>query len=141
MKSNNLRTFKILFLVKGILTSVFSLFFVIYAIMGMTFAKIPELTQGPTAPPFNIGYLFLTIGIVGFCVSITLGTLALFASKYIGERKKHTFIIVAAAANCLTGILGILLCIFTLIELTKPEVKALFNGGLSDEQLDSGDIE
>jgi len=56
-----------------------------------------------------------------------MGILTLFASKYLKEIKNYNFIFVVAILNCLTGILGIVLGIFTIIELNKPDVKALFN--------------
>lgn len=124
---NNLNTYRILFLVKGILTLVFSFIFIIYAVVGGILGNMDELNHGPDAPPFNVGALIMVIGIIGFVVTVTLGTLTLFASKYLNEKRKYTFIFVMAIVNCITGLLGILLCIFTLIELSKPHVKELFN--------------
>ena len=45
---------------------------------------------------------------------------------YLKEYKNATFIIVVSVINCLTGILGIVLGILTIIEIQKPEVSALF---------------
>ncbi|PCJ28600.1 MAG: hypothetical protein COA97_01260 [Flavobacteriales bacterium] len=95
--------------------------------MGAIFTNIDELNYATNAPPFNPGYIFLIIGIIGFVFSITLGTLALIASKYLKEQRNYNFIYVVALVNALTGVLGILLAVFTLIELSKPEVKKLFN--------------
>jgi len=50
----------------------------------------------------------------------------LLASKYIKEQRNYTFIFVVAIVNAITGILGILLAVFTLIELSKPHIKELF---------------
>ncbi len=66
-------------------------------------------------------------------LTISLGILNLLASKYIKETKNYNFIFAVAVVNCLTGILGILLGVFTLIELTKPEIKPLFNKSSSGE--------
>lgn len=123
--AKNLNTFRILFLIKGILTLCFSLFFVLYGGLGVVFTNLDEFSSA--AQPFNPGYIFLIVGIVGFIFSITLGTLALIASKYLKEQRNHTFIFVVAIMNALTGVLGILLAVFTLIEISKPEVKELFN--------------
>ncbi|WP_242670090.1 hypothetical protein [Gramella sp. KN1008] len=72
------------------------------------------------------GLIFVTIGSVIFLFLIGLGILTILAGKYLGERRKYDFIFVIAILNCLTGILGILLGIFTIIELNKPNVKRLF---------------
>lgn len=123
--TNNLNTFRILFLIKGILALVFSLFFIFYIGMGIF---VGELIQSdPHGPPFNPGIIFIIVGAFGFIFTVALGVLALLVSKYINERRNYTFIYVVALINALSGVLGILLAIFTLIELSKPEVKAEFS--------------
>ena len=126
-KHNNLNTFRILFLVKGILTLCLSIFFILYGCMGFLFSSIAENNEAHTEMPFNFGWIFIIIGGVGLLFCITLGILTLLASKYLKDIKNYNFIFVIAIINCLTGILGIVLGVFTLIELTKPEVKKLFN--------------
>jgi len=125
--SNNLGLFKTLYLVKGILTLCFSLFFIAYAVMGLFFDKIIDANDANNDMPFNVGFIFLIIGIIGVIICVTFGILTLMASKYLKDVKNYNFIFVIAILNCLTGILGIVLGIFTLIELNKPEVKKLFH--------------
>lgn len=124
--SNNLDTFKTLFIIKGILNLLFSLFFLIYAFIGF-FIPAVEQNNSFEEMPFNFFAIFQIIGIVGFFISIAFGIMTIVAASYIGKRKHHTYIMVMAVLNCLTGILGILLGVFTIIELQKPHVKALFN--------------
>lgn len=124
--AKNLNTFKILFLIKGILTLCFSMFFMLYAGLGAFFTNIDEFSQASDSIAFNPGYIFLVVGLVGAIFSIALGTLAILASKYLKEQRNYNFIFVVAIINALTGVLGILLAVFTLIELSKPEVKELF---------------
>lgn len=129
IQSNNLSTFKLLFLIKGILTLCFSLFFVVYGIFGLFMGNLIESTDPNfhNEIPFNPGYIFVIVGGIGFIVSVTLGILALLVQKYIKELRNYKFIFVVAILNALTGILGILLAVFTLLEITKPEVKKLFD--------------
>lgn len=124
--ANNLNTFKILFLIKGILTLCFSLFFLFYAGLGVFFSRIPEFANNAEPMPFNPGDIFFYIGVVGFVITVVLGTLTIIASNYIDKKQNYTFVFVVAIVNVLTGVLGILLAVFTLIELTKPAVKELF---------------
>lgn len=126
MKTNNLNTFSILYLIKGILTLLFSLFFIFYVSFGMIFTDIIE-ESNPDELPFNPGSIFVVFGIVGFIISVAFGILSLMASSYLKKEKNYNFIFAIAIVNCLTGILGILLGVFTLIELAKPEVKDLFH--------------
>ncbi len=125
--SNNLNTFRILFLIKGILTLCFSVIFIVYAVFGVFMGNMAEFSNPSDPLPFNPGHIFLIIGMVGFIFSIAIGILALMASKHLKEISNYNFIIVAAGINGITGILGILLAAFTIIELSKPEIKALFN--------------
>lgn len=79
--------------------------------------------------PFNPGHIFMIVGICITFFAITSGTLCFFAAKCLRETKGHTFILIVSILLAITGgILGILLCVFTLIEINKPHIKALFNG-------------
>ena len=71
--NNNLNTFKILFLIKGILTLVFSLFFILYAGLGSFFMNLDEFQNHSNQVPFNPGIIFLYVGIIGFIFSVSLG--------------------------------------------------------------------
>ena len=120
--TNNLSTFRVLFLVKGILTLCFSIFFIFYAFIGTIFGNIEDFKD----LDFNPGIIFMVIGAIGFFFTIIFGVLTLIAAKNLKDVKGYNFIFVVAILNCLTGILGILLGVFTLVELTKPHIKQLF---------------
>lgn len=123
--THNLSTFSTLFLVKGILTFFVSLFFLLYAGMGSFFTSIPEFQDDPNMP-FNPGMIFIVVGIIGFVICVVMGILNLIAAKHIKHQRNYTFVFAIAIINCLSGILGILLGVFTIIEINKPHVKALF---------------
>lgn len=128
MNNNNLDTFRILFLVKGILTLIGSLLFIFYACFGFFFQNTMEqIPDNDAEVVSNFGFIFVIIGGIGFLLTLTLGILTIKASKDIKAQNNYTFIFAMAIINCFTGILGILLGIFTIIELNKPEVKALFD--------------
>jgi len=124
--NNNLRIFSLLFLIKGILTLCFSLFFMIYVGLGFFVTSVVELNQDNNIP-FNPGVFIIIIGGIGLVLSVTIGILTILASNYLKAVKNYNFIFTMAVISCLTGILGILLGVFTLIELSKPNVKELFN--------------
>lgn len=126
VSTNNLYSFKILYLIKGILTLCFSLFFTIYIGLGIFMLKSPEFQYESSDFPFHPGNLIFVIGAIGFIIAVVIGVLTILASKYIKERRNYNFIFAIAIVNALTGVLGILLAVFTIIELNKPEVKELF---------------
>lgn len=124
--NHNLSTFSTLFLVKGILNLCFSIFFILYGFIGIIIGNSEEWSHETDSFPFNPGLIFIVIGGLGLIITIVMGILTLMASKFLKDVKNYNFIFVMAVLNCLTGILGILLGIFTIIELTKPEIKQLF---------------
>ena len=95
--------------------------------MGFIFSSVVDNADTNAELPFNFGWIFIIIGGIGLIFCIAIGVLTLLASKYLKEVKNYNFIFAMAIVNCLTGILGILLGVFTLVELTKPEIKKLFN--------------
>lgn len=125
-KPNNLDTFRILFIIKGIVTLLFSVFPLFYVFLGATMFNAPHV-QGMDNDVSWIGNFMVLIGIFAFLLLAAGGILTIIAGKYIGNAEKYTFVLVVSILNCLTGILGILLGIFAIIEITKPHVKELFN--------------
>lgn len=83
LEKHNLNVFRILFLIKGILALVFSLFFVFYAGMGIFVGGL--IASEPHGPPFNLSIIFVIVGVVGFIITVAIGVLALFVSKYINN--------------------------------------------------------
>lgn len=128
-KKNNLELFSVLHIVKGILTILMSFIFLAYAGMGIFFGEIME-QQDPAAMnemPFNPGSIFMVFGGAGFLFFLALGIVTLMAAGKLKKRKGRNFIFAISIMNCLTGILGILLGVFTIIEINKKEVKDLFD--------------
>ena len=119
----NLETYRILFIIKGVLNLLICLIGFMYVVMGFIFP-----TSGMTSNfPFNLfNLIFFIFGGAFILFAITMAVLTFLAAKYLKERKNATFIIVVSVINCLTGILGIVLGILTIIEIQKPEVRALF---------------
>lgn len=131
--SKSINTFRLLFLIKGILNLSAILFFLIYAIMGVVASRMIEFTEqfdpNPQAMPFNPGSVFIVVGVVGMVVCAISGTFLVIATKNWSRRTNRKFIQIAAFVNCITSVLGIILCVFTLIELSKIDMKTAFGDG------------
>ncbi len=123
VEDHNLRIFRILYIIKGILILLFAFLPVFYIFLGV-FLFYNEGT--PEAQSHFGSLLVICIGIMVFLFLLVLGILTLLTAKYLGETRNYDFIFVMAIINCLTGVLGILLGIFTILELNKPHVKRLF---------------
>ena len=126
--AKNLNTFKILFIIKGVLALLFVFLFLFYATFGRMMGSIARQDPQFRRVGVDPSEIFVTIGIIGMVFFAIMAVLAFIAAKKFNDREGHTFIIVAAVVNIFSGVLGLVLCIFTIIELMKPEVKAVFDG-------------
>lgn len=124
-QSNNLNTFSILFLVKGVLTLFLSFIPLIYVFLGPVIsASMDEADRAEM--PFDLETFMVGFGLVFFVIIIVMAILNFVAARMLKKRTGYYFIFVMAILSCLSGVLGILLGVFTLIELNKPHVKELF---------------
>ena len=127
--THNLNLLRILYIVKACFNFVGAVFFTLYAFLGSFINALMDLSpdnQQHDQFPDEAMWLFAAVGIFGAFVFFVMGTITLIAASKIKARKSYNFIFAAAIINCFTGMLGIALGVFTIVELNKPEVKALF---------------
>ena len=120
-KVHNLNIFRILYIIKGILLLFLSLMPGLYIFLGAHLFQNPDVNDGELA-----GTFLIIGGSLLFVILLIFGILTLLTAKYIGEKRRYDFVFVMSILNCLTGVLGIILGIFTIIELNKPKVRKLF---------------
>ncbi len=73
-----------------------------------------------------IGLIFFVFPMLVLLVSWTLATLVLLAGRRISKRTNLAYCQIVAGLECLCAPFGTILGIFSLINLTKPEVKETF---------------
>lgn len=145
---NNLDAFRILYIVRGCLLAVSS-----SVILGFLFLSSFFLTtngeysfemQSQGQLPFD------PLTILKYLASIAIGLAILIivfivchflVASFIKKRKHYYFIFTISILSFFTGILGVLLGVFTLIEITKPEVRALFFNSKESESDHTGIIQ
>ena len=123
--TNNLDVLATLHLVYGILSFLGSLFFAIYIFMGAVLGD-NMMQNTPNPPPFDVSWVFIIIGSVGIFFCVLKGIFNFLTYSYLRKAKNFNFTFATAIINCLTGVLGIVLGVFTLVEINKPHVKELF---------------
>lgn len=142
--SDNLEQLTLLHYILGVVTIIFSSFFIAHIIMGLTMAHNPSaFTPPPTIPPTSagapvsvptaigfppdMGYVFAAMGSVVVLGGWTLGGLTVYAGRCLKMRKNYTFIQVTAGLNCVCVVpIGTALGVYTFVVLARPSVKALF---------------
>lgn len=123
-QKNNMELLSTLHYVWGGLTLLAALFVFIYVIAGagLLFSGIysGELSTQMT------GGIFMFFGFFGFLLVVTIGILSILCGKYLKERRNRIFCLVMSGLACTNAPLGLLLGIFTIMEMEKPEIKKEF---------------
>lgn len=113
------------------LTAVFSLFPLIYLLMGVAviFAAPPPLAPGEAPPPFDprlLGWVFVLIGGLGCAAGLVLAGYMAYAGRCLAQRRRYLLCMVVAGVACIFMPFGTALGVFTLVVLSRPAVKAAF---------------
>jgi ABC-type phosphate transport system permease subunit len=107
------------------------LFGLLYVGLGLVFINNPP---GPPAsaqggpPPEFFGWMFLGVGLGVVLLSTAVMVLTMMTARDLSRHRRRVFCIVIAALHCLS-FPGIVLGIFTIIVLCRPEAKLLFDRG------------
>lgn len=127
--ADHLRLLSIFHYVVAGLAALFSFFPLIYAGMGGLFlwaAQHPEMSHNSQPPPPLLGWVFIAVGLFGFCLGVILAICILLAGRALAQRKHYLFAFVIACVECLFMPFGTVLGIFSLIILSRESVKKLF---------------
>jgi hypothetical protein len=109
------------------ITAMFACFPLIHVTVGLIFMLNPPTAEsGGAFPAQAFGLMFALIGgaivLSGWAFSACLFA----AGRSIEARKRHTFCIVIAALSCAFFPFGTVLGVFSILVLTRPAVKAMF---------------
>lgn len=104
----------------------FSCMFLVHITIGVLALLAPSSGNAPPELARAGGVLFVTVGSVGLLFGWTLAALLIVAGAKLRRRRSHTFCLVIAGISCLFMPFGTVLGIFTIIVLSRPEVRATF---------------
>ena len=103
----------------------------VFVATGLFVMVAPNLSDAPSQPD-EAGAAMLGGGfvvVVGLVAAALIGGKAgcvIYAGRCLRSRRNRTFALVVAAIMCLGFPVGTVLGVFTLVVLSKPEVKALY---------------
>ncbi len=126
---HHLRLLSIFHYVVAGLVILFACIFIIHLVMGIVILAKPELLRDSRGqlPPRIVGVIFTVLGGLAVTAGWALGGCLIAAGRFIARRKKYMFCFVVAIISCIFSPFGTVLGVFTLIVLSRPSVKALFN--------------
>ena len=106
----------------------FGFFPLIYLVIGIIMLTVPEKHGGNEEfPKILFGGLFILFGL-GFAVMTWVFAVMTIITGYkLGRRKSYMFCLVIACIECLSTPFGTILGVFTIVMLSRPSVKELFN--------------
>ena len=125
----HVRILSILFYVSAGISAFFALFGLIYVAMGLLVfltASTNGNTQNGPSPAF-MGSIFAGMGVFFLLIGLSVAYAQYRTGRALAAHHSPTLIRVVAAISCLSFPLGTALGVFTLIVMSRPSVKAMFN--------------
>ena len=103
------------------------LFFGLYIVFGVVMATSVAAGGGSTGDAAAVGSIFAVIGFVALALFWTKAAFLVWSGISMKKRRRHTLSFVMACLSCINVPLGTTLGVFTLVVLSKPSVKWLYD--------------
>jgi hypothetical protein len=125
--AEHLRLLSLGFYIMAGMAGFFSLFSLIYIGLGGVFASgvIPP-NPNDSGSPRVVGLVFLGVGLLILLIGLALTFLTFWVGRSLKERRRRTFCLVMAGLSCLQIPWGTAIGICTILVLSRPSVKAMF---------------
>jgi len=126
---NHVRLLSIFYYVTAGLAALFACIPFIHIALGiaMISGAFDSAEGGP--PPEFLGWLFVFIGAFIIVMGLVFALMLFLTGRFMGQHRHYTFCLVMAGISCLFMPFGTVLGIFTIVVLSRPAVKAMFNHG------------
>ncbi|MCW8133890.1 MAG: hypothetical protein KIS92_26320 [Planctomycetota bacterium] len=121
----HLRILSILHYVFGALAAMGGCVPAIYVALGAVFLVAPQPASGK-GPPAAVGWVLMLVGGGLMLLGLTIAALIAYSGRCLAHRRRHTFSFVVACLMLLSFPLGTALGVFTIIVLSRPTVKSLY---------------
>lgn len=127
--AKQLKTLSTFYYVCGGLGVFFALVPLMHLGLGIMMVHAPEKMSGANGapPPEFIGYMFAGMGLLFFLIGQAAAWGMIYAGKCIAKTKNYAFVFAIACVACMFVPIGTALGVYSVITLSKEEVKALFD--------------
>jgi hypothetical protein len=124
-----LRLLSTLHLVFAGLGAVLALFPLLHVAIGIGFVTGAFSSGTPsTTSPF-VGWLFVAFGVATVVAALVFSLVLGMAANYLGNGRRRDFCMVVAGVTCAVFPLGTALGIFTIVTLSREDVRRVFHEG------------
>jgi len=123
---SQLNLISIFYYVVAAIAGLFSCMPFIHITIGIAMLSGVMDSSSGEAPPEFLGWIFIIAGAIVALMGFTYTVLLILTGRWLSQRRRYTFCIVMAGISCMFMPFGTILGIFTIIVLSRPEVKALF---------------
>ncbi len=123
--AEHLRLLAIFHYVGGGMTALFACFPFIHLGIGVFMLLKPEAFK-PRPPPEFVAWIFIAAASLVILLGWTLAVLFVLAGRNLSRRRRYVFCQVVAGVGCVLMPFGTVLGVFTLVVLSRPSVKNLF---------------
>jgi hypothetical protein len=125
--SEHLRILSLVHYVFGGLCALLSCVLIIHFVIGVVMlVNSQSFGNGPQGPPAFMGVFFILFSSCFMVLGWLLGGLTIYSGVCMKRRQHRTFSLIVAAINCLSIPFGTALGVFTIIVLSRPSVKELY---------------
>ena len=124
-EDHNLRLIAIFHYVVSGLAAVFSLFPILYVVLGLMMI-LGKLNDGSNPPPAFFGWFIMMMGLCFMLAGLAFAGCYAYAGRSLARRKHYTYCLVMAAIGCMFWPFGTALGVFTIVALQKDTVRQEF---------------
>jgi hypothetical protein len=131
---NHLNILSIFHYVVGGLAALFAFFPIIHLVIGLLFlfGAFEETNGNDEFPAKIFGIIFVVFPLIFMIMGWLFAGFLIAAGRQLSKRKRYTFCLIIAGIECIFMPFGTVLGIFTIVVLTRPSVKALFEANITD---------
>ncbi len=115
-------------------TALISLFPLIHLAVGIGIMLSPPNGNGDPNVPWLAGLFFVVFASVWILAGLGFTACQVLTGRYLRQRRRYLFCLVVAGISCMEFPFGAPLGVFTIIVLTRPAVKQMFESRPNEDQ-------
>ena len=115
-------------------TALIGLFPLMHLAVGIGIMLSPPTGNGDPNVPWLIGLFFVVLASVWILAGLGFTACQILTGRYLRQRRRYLFCLVVAGISCMEFPFGTALGVFTIIVLTRPTVKQMFERELNGDQ-------